>query len=382
MINSSDTQLFKSEISILTIPRENFWIFKSGILEIIFELIDAYDNRSNSRYSDNDGSSITSNESLSIGSGISHSASKGKIDNDSIKNVENLMEDLGLDNEIEDDGMFFHLAFSKEEVTLMCSSLLMDKYLDKAIKFDLKSTLISDKFFIIQVFSDGSNIGKKILELTQPLSLNNISLFFISNYFSDLVLVPTKDKIKALEILNEIQKKDENNNEETLERKTFELLKSKNIKPKFYSEIKLLLTGARVGDSVEVLRQTAESISRLNTENIDNNDNKCKNFPSYFAITRTPSEEIGLLLPYDNFEMNKLNFSKSNIMGSLQDYYYPIFIDLKELPLDLKGIVAGMASNFLKMGINEMSYLSLGKSGIVLIPDTFRDLVEDNLDNL
>lgn len=382
MINSSDTQLFKSEISILTIPRENFWIFKSGILEIIFELIDAYDNRSNSRYSDNDGSSITSNESLSIGSGISHSASKGKIDNDSIKNVENLMEDLGLDNEIEDDGMFFHLAFSKEEVTLMCSSLLMDKYLNKAIKFDLKSTLISDKFFIIQVFSDGSNIGKKILELTQPLSLNNISLFFISNYFSDLVLVPTKDKIKALEILNEIQKKDENNNEETLERKTFELLKSKNIKPKFYSEIKLLLTGARVGDSVEVLRQTAESISRLNTENIDNNDNKCKNFPSYFAITRTPSEEIGLLLPYDNFEMNKLNFSKSNIMGSLQDYYYPIFIDLKELPLDLKGIVAGMASNFLKMGINEMSYLSLGKSGIVLIPDTFRDLVEDNLDNL
>lgn len=382
MINSSDTQLFKSEISILTIPRENFWIFKSGILEIIFELIDAYDNRSNSRYSDNDGSSITSNESLSIGSGISHSASKGKIDNDSIKNVENLMEDLGLDNEIEDDGMFFHLAFSKEEVTLMCSSLLMDKYLDKAIKFDLKSTLISDKFFIIQVFSDGSNIGKKILELTQPLSLNNISLFFISNYFSDLVLVPTKDKIKALEILNEIQKKDENNNEETLERKTFELLKSKNIKPKFYSEIKLLLTGARVGDSVEVLRQTAESISRLNTENIDNNDNKCKNFPSYFAITRTPSEQIGLLLPYDNFEMNKLNFSKSNIMGSLQDYYYPIFIDLKELPLDLKGIVAGMASNFLKMGINEMSYLSLGKSGIVLIPDTFRDLVEDNLDNL
>lgn len=382
MINSSDTQLFKSEISILTIPRENFWIFKSGILEIIFELIDAYDNRSNSRYSDNDGSSITSNESLSIGSGISHSASKGKIDNDSIKNVENLMEDLGLDNEIEDDGMFFHLAFSKEEVTLMCSSLLMDKYLNKAIKFDLKSTLISDKFFIIQVFSDGSNIGKKILELTQPLSLNNISLFFISNYFSDLVLVPTKDKIKALEILNEIQKKDENNNEETLERKTFELLKSKNIKPKFYSEIKLLLTGARVGDSVEVLRQTAESISRLNTENIDNNDNKCKNFPSYFAITRTPSEQIGLLLPYDNFEMNKLNFSKSNIMGSLQDYYYPIFIDLKELPLDLKGIVAGMASNFLKMGINEMSYLSLGKSGIVLIPDTFRDLVEDNLDNL
>lgn len=378
MINSSDTQLFKSEISVLTIPRENFWIFKSGILEIIFRLIDVYENRSNSRYSDNDDSSITSNESISGGYGSSNSNSMNKIDNDSVKNVENLVEDLGLD-EIEDDGMFFHLAFSKEEVTLMCASSLIETYLSKAIKLDNKSTLIDDNFFIIQVFSDGANIGKKILELTQPLSLNNISLFFISNYFSDLVLVPTKEKMKALEILSEIRKKDDNDNDEILEKKTFELLKSKNIKPKLFTDVKLLLTGARVGDSIEVLKQTAESISRLNTEN-DGDQNKI--FPSYFAITRTPTEEIGLLLPYDNFEMSKLNFSKANIMGSLQDYYYPIFIDLKELPLDLKGIVAGMASNFLRIGIDEMSYLSLGKSGIVLIPDMFRDIVEENLDNM
>ncbi|TID31150.1 hypothetical protein CANINC_000258 [Pichia inconspicua] len=378
MINSSDTQLFKSEISVLTIPRENFWIFKSGILEIIFRLIDVYENRSNSRYSDNDDSSITSNESISGGYGSSNSNSMNKIDNDSVKNVENLVEDLGLD-EIEDDGMFFHLAFSKEEVTLMCASSLIETYLSKAIKLDNKSTLIDDNFFIIQVFSDGANIGKKILELTQPLSLNNISLFFISNYFSDLVLVPTKEKMKALEILSEIRKKDDNDNDDILEKKTFELLKSKNIKPKLYTDVKLLLTGARVGDSIEVLKQTAESISRLNTEN-DGDQNKI--FPSYFAITRTPTEEIGLLLPYDNFEMSKLNFSKANIMGSLQDYYYPIFIDLKELPLDLKGIVAGMASNFLRIGIDEMSYLSLGKSGIVLIPDMFRDIVEENLDNM
>lgn len=378
MINSSDTQLFKSEISVLTIPRKNFWIFKSGILEIIFRLIDVYENRSNSRYSDNDDSSITSNESISGGYGSSNSNSMNKIDNDSVKNVENLVEDLGLD-EIEDDGMFFHLAFSKEEVTLMCASSLIETYLSKAIKLDNKSTLIDDNFFIIQVFSDGANIGKKILELTQPLSLNNISLFFISNYFSDLVLVPTKEKMKALEILSEIRKKDDNDNDEILEKKTFELLKSKNIKPKLFTDVKLLLTGARVGDSIEVLKQTAESISRLNTEN-DGDQNKI--FPSYFAITRTPTEEIGLLLPYDNFEMSKLNFSKANIMGSLQDYYYPIFIDLKELPLDLKGIVAGMASNFLRIGIDEMSYLSLGKSGIVLIPDMFRDIVEENLDNM
>lgn len=66
-------------------------------------------------------------------------------------------------------------------------------------------------------------------------------------------------------------------------------------------------------------------------------------------------------------------------MGSLQDYYYPIFIDLKKLPLDLKGIVAGIASKLLTMNIDEMSYLSLGRSGVVLIPDLFKETVEEKL---
>lgn len=392
MIGSTDTQLFKSKISILTIPRENFWIFKSGILEILYKLIDAYENRSNSRYSFNDDDDNDDNtcyddtDRLSISS-ISDKSFDESIDKNKSEDeyrLSNSTYSINEDNyseEIEeDDGLFFHLAFTSEEVTLMCSTKIMKKYLSKAMKLDSNSTLISDEFFIIQVFSDGSNIGKKILELTQPLSLNNISLFFISNYFSDLVLVPIKEKSKALKILEESNGKDEddvNSYINDLELKTFELFKNNNIKPKFVTKVKLLLTGARSGDCSEVLKQTAESISRLNTENLVYNK---RTFPEFFAITRTPTEEIGLLLPYDNEDLNKLKFSKVNIMGSLQDYYYPIFIDLKSLPIDLKGIVAGMASKLLRMDINEMSYLSLGKSGIVLIPDMFRDKVEGKLE--
>lgn len=394
MIDSTDTQLFTSKISILTIPRGNFWIFKSGILEIMFRLIDVYENRSSSRYSDNDMLSISSTSDRSFNGSIDNNSSGGS-DNDEdrpIKYEDHLSNSVHFNNNeevesfkegaaIEDDGLFFHLAFTTEEVTLMCSTKLIQKYLSKPIKLDEDSTLISDEFFIMQVFSDGSNIGKKILELTQPLSLNNISLFFISNYFSDLVLVPIKDKRKALRILEE---KDSDNCNDELEVKTFELFKENNIKPILDTEVKLLLTGARSGDSVEVLRQTAESIARLHTESTDN-DNRIgksrddRTFPKYFAITRTPTEEIGLLLPYENNELSKLNFSKSNIMGSLQDYYYPIFIDLKKLPLDLKGIVAGIASKLLTMNIDEMSYLSLGRSGVVLIPDLFKETVEEKL---
>lgn len=358
MIDTSETQLFTSKISILTISRENFWIFKAGILEIVYLLADFYDDRSNSRYSDNDSSSLISSSDKSI----DESFANLNVDND---------EEHIFSSEIDDDGLFFHLAFTAEEVTLMCATKLINKYLSNAIKMDKESILISEEFFIIQVFSDGLNIGKKILELTQPLSLNNISLFFISNYFSDLVLVPIKDKKKALEILKNVRN-DEELYQVELESKTFKLLKDNNIKPKLVTDVKLLLTGARIGDSIEILKQTAESISRLNTETFQGR----KSFPEYFAITRTPTEEIGLLLPYDSNERNKLNYSKNNIMGSLEDYYYPIFVDLKKLPLDSKGIASGMASRLLREDINEMSYLSLGRSGIVLIPDMFRETAD------
>jgi hypothetical protein len=384
MIDSTETQLFKSKISVLTIPRENFWIFQAGILEIIFRLVDLYENRTNSRYSDNDSASISSksdrsafDESFSDYDNTYEGYSGPKSPSASFDNEDT--QSLGeiVENEIEDDGFFFHLAFTTEEVTLICSTRLIRKHLWKAIKLDKESTLISDEFFIIQVFSDGLNIGKKILELTEPLSLNNISLFFISNYFSDLVLVPIKDKVKALEILKKVESEDNVNlYGEELEHKTFELFKNNDIRPKLVTDVRLVLTGARSGDFIAVLKQTAESIARLNTESISGKNA----FPEYFAITRTPTEEIGLLLPYETIELNKLKFSRSNIMGSLQDYYYPIFVDLKKLPLDLKGIVAGMASKLLRMGIDEMSYLSLGRSGIVLIPDTFKEKVQEKLE--
>ncbi|QPG74208.1 hypothetical protein FOA43_001532 [Brettanomyces nanus] len=298
--------------------------------------------------------------------------------------------------QVEDDGLFFHLAFAMEEVTLMCSHKLMKRYLGKTMEFCRKClepseqpTLLEEKFLMLQVFSDGLNIGKKILELTEPLSLDGISLFFISNFFSDIVLIPAKDRRKALTILNRISKKQTQIQEELkpekkpdLESKTFELFKSQLIQPKLIDKVKLLLTGARSGDCGNVLKRTAEALCKLNTDRVEDGKNKDDNFPAYFAITRTCTGEISLMLPQEADEMRKLNYDKSTIMGSLQDSYYPVFIDLSNLPLDLKGIVAGVASKLVKSGLNEMSYLSFGKSGVVLIPDNFHDTVEQILQGL
>lgn len=349
--------MFTSKISILTIPRANFWIFKSGVLEMIYKLVDDYENRSNSRYSDNDANSVNSAEE------------------------EGEEEDDDDDDEGEVGELFFHLAFTTDEVTLMSSSKMIRKYLHKAIALDKESILLTEEFFMIQVISDGLNIGKKILELTQPLSKNKISLFFISNYFSDLVLVPLKDKAKVEEVLErsgeEAVEEDEYDGDGDNDERGFGMFREKQIVPKLDTSVQLVLTGARSGDSAEILRQTAESLARLNTERFRRDAPAA--FPQYFALTRIPTGETSLLLPHDTAEVAKLRFSRGKMMGSLQDAYHPLALDLSGLPLDLTGIVAGVARTLLQLGVHEMSYLSLGRSGFVLVPDTFCERVQLHL---
>ncbi|ODV86039.1 hypothetical protein CANARDRAFT_233251 [[Candida] arabinofermentans NRRL YB-2248] len=347
MLNSHEIQLYKTKISILTIPRENFWIFKSGVLQILYKLI--YKMEGNTSDDDDD----DDDKDASTVASVTSSSSSGSSS----------VEDI----EVDDDGLFFQLAFTPEEVTLMCSTKLIKKYLSNPLKISndpnnlIGSQLLDDEFLVLQMLNDGSNIGKKILELTEPLSMNDISIFFISNYFSDIVLIPSKQKQKAFHILEQEQLNATSSKKNELEERTFRLFKSSEVKPELNRSIKLLLTGARSGDSVEVLKKTAESLTKLCTEETKMKT-KSNNFPSYFAITRTPTEEIGLVLPSSEREQKKLNYSKSSILGSSQDFYYPLFINLKNLPIDLKGIVAGVASKLLRAGLNEMSYLSLGKS--------------------
>ncbi len=403
MLDINETQIYTTKVSILTIPRSEFWIFKGGILRLIYRLADHYGRRfggQGGRF----GYDMDLSASSMSGSENSNSDSEKSEEDNSVRDGETKEEYSGslqpLGVETDDDGLFFHLAFASDEVTLMCSSKLIKKYLGQTLNFckgclpkEKQPTLLNEKFLILQVSSDGMNIGKKILELTEPLSLDGISLFFISNFFTDVVLFPVKDKQRVLAILRKMsEQKDDPDAEELhqrqerdLETKTFNLFGSKQIKPELIATTKLILTGARSGDSANVLRNTAEALSRLDTD-IDSSksDDKCKSmqFPAHFAITRNTTGEISMMLPQSEAEFRKLNYDKSTIMGSLQDSYCPITIDLSGLPLDLKGIVAGVASKLLRLGINEMSYLSFGKSGMVLIPDNFQGTVERFLSQL
>ncbi|GMG29840.1 unnamed protein product [Ambrosiozyma monospora] len=380
--------------------------------------------------------------------------------------------------ETDDDGLCFSLTFTSDEVILMCASDLMHRYMDKSLaasqliqdvlatkqeqKQKDKVVLLSDEYVILQIICDGDNIGKKILELTQPLSKAKIPIFLMSNYFSELILIPVKYKEHALSIISSLPSggstcptsfapiptgigiftgydkistngvplyddniealngtSKEDINVDDIEQEVFQMFKDSGVTPRLNLGQEMVLTGARSGTEVDLLKQVVLNISRLSIDevpetcsynepnsgkvygnngltdessntvferssngtsngtsngngsangnmmnangsrssvysiaslgdnssfNLNGNSNNNVNgptssmlkrksdrdcFPTFFAVTRTPSEEVGLL--FESGDIKKLGFKKSQLRGSLNDICYPLTVSLENL---------------------------------------------------
>ncbi|KAL9105403.1 MAG: hypothetical protein Q9227_009421 [Pyrenula ochraceoflavens] len=57
-----------------------------------------------------------------------------------------------------------------------------------------------DDYVVIEVDGQGLDAGQRVLELTSPLAMASIPIFFMTTYFSDYILVPSKfiDKVKLV----------------------------------------------------------------------------------------------------------------------------------------------------------------------------------------
>lgn len=291
---------------------------------------------------------------------------------------------------------FFHVAFTPNECTVICSESAASEFFTEPLKVCKKLhfgdvQLLERQFLSLQVDSDGVfNNGSRILELTRPFSENNISLYFLSSHFSDIVLIPFELKEKVIHIL--AQKKFEFShssnsyivnefesgekllaNETSVEQQlhaNFETYGSQ-ITPQINYNVKLLLTGSRPGEENNTIFKTAKLISS-------------NRVPSYFSITRTSSSEVSLILPKSSKARAAMGFGSKFIIGSTDDILLPITVDLNTLPLDSAGIVSGLASKIIN-GIKqapdsadnsyEMCYLSMAKSGVVMIPQENIELV-------
>lgn len=218
------------------------------------------------------------------------------------------------------------------------------------------------------------------------------SLFFITTYFLDYILVPIKAKGTVIKALEERGFKFEESSESyvnahrrvassssvstlgapstppptnisELESRTFNLLSRRSIIPRVDSDLHLVqCTGRR--DNPQSA-QTDEIALQLGLT-------KCLvHQPRFLSLTMTTDEAASMVIEKRlliNFDVG----SDNALIGSKDDILIPISLDLEPLPLDATGIVCGVAGRLVgKQALPrtiEMSYLSTAKAGTVMVP--------------
>ncbi|KAL8726028.1 MAG: hypothetical protein Q9166_006973 [cf. Caloplaca sp. 2 TL-2023] len=249
----------------------------------------------------------------------------------------------------------------------------------------------------MSVEGEGLEAGKRVLELTSPLALAGISIFFITTYFSDYIIVPAKSKglvIRALEdrgfqfeksaeaYVNPAARHDRNRSStssfgrlspptpppatvDELQSRTFALLKRYKIMPRVDAELRLFHCAGRRQES-----------SNLTTDDmgLQVGLTKCLLYqPRFLSLTLTGNEAASLLLDrrlISNFEPDKV------LLGNVEDFWVPIILDLESLPLGATGIVCGVAGKLagssaegVLLSAIDMSYLSTARTGTVMVEE-------------
>ncbi|KAL8923066.1 MAG: hypothetical protein Q9172_003312 [Xanthocarpia lactea] len=249
----------------------------------------------------------------------------------------------------------------------------------------------------MSVEGEGLEAGKRVLELTSPLALAGISIFFITTYFSDYIIVPAKSKgqvVRALEdrgfqfeesaeaYVNPAARHDRNRSStssfgpispstpppttvDELQTRTFALLERHGILPKVDADIRLLQCAGRRNDS-----NASPTIEMALQVGIT----KCLLYqPRFLSLTLTENDAASLLLDrrlISNFTPNGV------LLGNTEDFLVPIMLDLEPLPLEATGIVCGVAGRLtggrgdgaLSKAI-EMLYLSTARTGTVIVEE-------------
>ncbi|KAF2191816.1 hypothetical protein K469DRAFT_556490 [Zopfia rhizophila CBS 207.26] len=313
---------------------------------------------------------------------------------------------------------FVNISITPIECSVVCSRTLAHELfvlardaLDVASK--PKVSITTEDFVVMQVDGEGLDAGQRVLELTSPLALAGMpvltvcsSIFFITTYFSDYILVPLRCRAQVVHALEErgFQFEDQTSSYvnpshhgrkhsstssfefpapgtpppatiSELQTRTFATLKRRNIVPTVDSSIRLIQCAGR------------RDVSRTNGMNTGRNRNsmtsaaddalhlglvKCliaPPYPRFLSLTLTDTEPASLLLDHRLLP----NFIQDILLGSKDDFLIPITLDLRDLPLESTGIVCGVAGRLVGGTAGqiespvEMSYLSTARAGTVMV---------------
>jgi hypothetical protein len=352
-------------------------------------------------------------------------------------------DDAASDEDVSDQGSyrppaFMNVSITPVEVSIMCPRRLVEKYfnpvIDELNQLDtaLRSRLVvsENDYIAMQVLGEGLEAGKRVLELTSPLALAGMyadqampqskpkmtkilttssSIFFISTYFSDYIVVPMQSKASVMSALeargfqfdnasaafvNPLSPITERRLSDLippgtpppstlaeLQTRTFDNLRKRQITPTVDPTLRLVQCAAHheyhsSESSMSILRSALTTVLVVDK-------------PRFLSLTLAsldPAASLLLekrLLP--RFARHTASYEDGSglLLGSKEDHLIPITLDLRDLPLEASGIVCGVAGRLAEAARgfpSSPSALSSASSfiGLPRLFDTFGTRLAEN----
>jgi len=326
---------------------------------------------------------------------------------------EGLLEGLSIDNK----HGFLNISVTPIECSIVCHTTwaqnVFQPVINRLPKEASKQVQISkDSYIVFSVSSAGMEAGQRVMDLTAPLAMAGIPIFFITTYYTDFILVPSKDRqtvgsallargfefsendsayvaptpsthsrIPSTSSSSDPPSTPPPTNVAELQIRTFSQLKKRNVVPFVEPGLHLVQCSGK-----EILPQD-EYLSRIGTngynaqqsswmENIDPKlyvglVSALVQQPRFLSLTLTQDDAPSLLV-----DKSLLWVFGNSIAGDTEGDLVPIFLDLVDLPLESTGIVCGVAGKLVDevrlhdpaaSHGSELSYLSTARAGAVIL---------------
>jgi hypothetical protein len=309
---------------------------------------------------------------------------------------------------------FLNISITPVECSIVCRTEWAQSVFQPAIELlsqEMRElvTISQEPYLVFSVSSAGMEAGQRVMDLTAPLAMAGISIFFITTYYTDFILVPGKDhKTVAQALLArgfEFSESDAayvaptgiSHSRDTssnvahpstpppssvteLQERTFRLLRQRNVVPFIKDDLYLVqCSGKEVNSNTNYSSRPSSNNSNEKPAHSAWLHKVDPNLylslvaalaiqPHFLSVTLTKDDAPSLLI-----DKTLLYLFGNFIAGDTDCNLVPIFLDLSNLPLESTGIVCGVAGRLvdqtrrLESNGGELSYLSTARAGVVIL---------------
>lgn len=321
--------------------------------------------------------------------------------------------------------VFLNVSITPLECSVVCHSVWTEHVFAPAIARlspDAAAgvSVSEDTYLVVSVDSAGADPAGRVTELSAPLALAGIPIFFIATYFSDFVLVPTRERANVVRALVDggfgfVEPGDDTPatspvavkgapvipspprtptaslNE--MQARTFDVLRREHVRPRIPEGLELVQCAGKqlngtLSPEFSSARRGSAGARRMHPQHqpswADKVDPKL-----YVAVASALAAQpafLSITMAQDDPPALLMDKRLSGVFGDAvvgdntgDNVYVPLLLDLQALPYEATGIVCGVARRLVEEtqfavpppsgddAAAQLSYLSTARAGAVIL---------------